>query len=95
MMSRGTVVAALIAMELAVVGEGVVAVRAGLPTSSVRAADMRVVSGTRLAEDGAHQIFDAATSPALTVDIGYADLTIVASASSQIDVSLSGSSAFG
>ncbi len=90
MSPRSTLVAALIALEIAIIAEAVVAIRAGLPGSwSAQRAEAYTGSGPRLMEGGPHQVFDAGVNPALTVDIGYADLTILTGETSQFDVSLS------
>jgi len=73
----------LLVVELVIVGESVVAMKSGLP------ADARSTSGPHLAEGGAHQTFRTSAHPALTVDIGYADLTIQVGEGSQVDVSVS------
>jgi hypothetical protein len=94
MISRGTVIAALIVVELAVLGEIGVALRGGAPVPwSVQRTEAS--SGPRLVEGGAHKTFEAGNHPALTVDIGYADLTIVTRDAPQIDVSVSKSRDFG
>ena len=90
MITRGTVIAGLLALELAVVVEAVVAVRGGRPGPTF-ASHSRALAAPdpRLREAGAHQIFAGGAHPALTVDIGYADLTILTREAPQIDVSLS------
>jgi hypothetical protein len=95
MISRGTVIAALFVVELAIIGEAFVAIRGDQPALSAPRIDAPAASGPHLVEDGPHEIFQAGAHPALTVDIGYADLTILTGKSSQIDVSLSGDTAFG
>jgi hypothetical protein len=97
MISRGTIIAGLIALELAIVVEAVVAVRGAGPwPASAQPFMARAADGPKLAEGGPHKIFDSGAHPKLTVDIGYADLTILTSSNaSQIDVSLSPSDAFG
>jgi hypothetical protein len=52
-------------------------------------------NGAALVEGGPHALFAVSSHPALTVSIGYADLTIVSGTSSQIDVSATSSSDFG
>jgi len=90
MISRGTLIAALLVIELAISREAVVAVNGGQPApSSAQRTDAGTASGRQLVEGGPHQIFDAGTHPALTVDIGYADLTIATGKASQIEVSAS------
>jgi hypothetical protein len=46
-------------------------------------------------EGGSHKVFDTGKRPTLTIDIGYADLTIVARDGSQVDASASKASDFG
>jgi hypothetical protein len=96
MLSRGQVIAALLAAEVAIVCLAVVSITSvHLPASFVTPTEARDAAGPRLVEDGPHRIFDGGAHPALTVDIGYADLTIVARAAAPIDVSVSSSTAFG
>jgi hypothetical protein len=96
MIPRGPIVAALIMIELAIAGEAVIALRGG-QFAPPQAARLVVPTGspTRIVEDGPHDVFDASGRPALSVDIGYADLTIITREASQIDVSVSASNAFG
>lgn len=94
MNARGMVIAALVAVELAICGEAVVAVGGHAPAQHLEA-PFAATSGPRLREGGPHRIFDSGAHPALVVDIGYADLTIVTSSVPQIDVSVSASTAFG
>jgi len=95
MISRGMVIAALFVVELAILSEAVIAIRGGVGPMPGPFADMQGPSGDRLAEGGPHQTFDVGAHPALTVDIGYADLTILTTQRSRVDVSVSGSRAFG
>ena len=96
MIPRSTIIAALLVIEVAILGEALVAVRAGQAAPSPgRGVVAQAAAGSRLVEGGPHQIFDAAAHPALTVDIGDADLTILTSKAAQIDVSVSASNAFG
>src|ERR1017187_4870094 len=96
MTPRGTIIAALLVIELAIIGQAVVAVRRDQPAPwPVQRTDARTAAGPRLVEGGPHQIFEAGAHPALTVDIGYADLTIITSKASQIDVSVRASTAYG
>jgi len=90
MTTRSTIIAVLVVIELAIIGEAVVAVRGGqsFPPFAQRG-EARSPSGPRLIEGGPHQVFDAGAHPMLTVDIGYADLTILTNSAPQIDVSLS------
>jgi hypothetical protein len=96
MISRGALIAVLFVVELAVLGEMGVAIRGGEPAPwSGPRSSAEAASGPGLVEDGPHKIFDAAAHPALSVDIGYADLTIVTRNVSQIDVAVSKSTDFG
>jgi hypothetical protein len=96
MTTRGTIIAVLLVIELAIIGAAGVALHAGQPTSSsAQRTRAHAAAGPHLAEGGAHQIFDASAHPTLTVDIGYADLTILTSKAPHIDVSLSASTAYG
>jgi hypothetical protein len=92
-------IAVLCVLEIAVLGEMGVAIRGG---SSAQAApwfaqhvNAPFAPGPHLIEGGPHRLFDPGSQPALTVDIGYADLTIVARSVPQIDASVSKSSDFG
>jgi hypothetical protein len=95
MTPRGTIIAALVVVELAIMGESVVAVN-GMPAppAAFRLAAAGA-SGPNLVEDGPHRIFEAAPRPALTVDIGYADLTIITQQGPDIDVSIAASTSYG
>jgi len=96
MLTRGQVIAALLAAEVAIVCLAVASIFGGrLPASFMAPTEARATAGPRLVEDGPHKIFDAGAHPALTVDIGYADLTIVARPAAPIDVSVSSSMAYG
>jgi hypothetical protein len=95
MLSRGQVIAALLAAEVAVVCLAVVSITSVRLPASFMATEARAGAGPRLVEDGPHRIFDAGAHPALAVDIGYADLTIIARAAAPIDASVSASSAYG
>jgi hypothetical protein len=55
----------------------------------------RIASGSHPVEGGPHEIFETSTRPVLTVDIGYADLTIITRKTSQIDVAVRQSTDFG
>lgn len=96
MIPQGTIIAALLALELAIVGEAVVALHADQPAPpSAQRTDAQTAFGPHLIEGGPHQVFDAGSHPMLTVDIGNADLTILTSKAPQIDVSVSASTAYG
>jgi hypothetical protein len=88
----GTVIAALLIIELAICGEMLLAVK-GRPTVQVTTAPAAL--DARVVEGGPHRIFAAGVHPALSVDIGYADLTIVASRDPGIDVSVRPSTSYG
>jgi len=94
--SRGTILAAILVAELAIVGTAIEAVRGNQigPTFS-SPAFAQLTHGSHLIEDGPHQIFDVGPHPSLTVDIGYADLTIQSGNAKQIDVSVSPSPDYG
>jgi hypothetical protein len=100
MISRGTVVAFLLVVEVAIVGEAYTALRGDASVSRTEHAappgvQTVAASGSRLAEDGAHRLFSVGAQPAVTVRIGYADLTIVTGPAGQIDCGLRGSNDFG
>jgi len=96
MISRSQLIAVLVALEVVIAGEMVLAIRGDQPAEwSVWQSGAVAASGPNLAEGGAHQIFAAGAHPAVTVNIGYADLTIRTGDASQIDVSVSKSSDFG
>lgn len=105
MILRGTIVFALVMAEFAILGAAGAALRGGWPPAppaipgfpvppgfAVAAHDSR---GGRILEDGPGKLFNAGTHPSLTVDIGYADLTILPSDAPNIDVSVRGSHDFG
>jgi hypothetical protein len=96
MLSRGQVIAALLLAEVAIVCLAVASIfSVRLPTSFVAPTEARAAAGPHLVEDGPHRRFEAGAHPALTVDIGYADLTIVARPAASIDVSASSSTDYG
>jgi len=88
MLPRAQLLAVLVVIELAIVGGMVNAVRGDQPGPSL-------LPGPRLVEDGPHQVFYAGAHPSLTVDIGYADLTILTRSGAQVDVAVSKSTDFG
>lgn len=92
---RGTIIAALVVVELAILGEAGMAIRgnASMSPFAYPTAPLAVADG--LAENGPHRTFAVAFHPALTVDIGYADLTIETHNAPQIDVALSRGSSIG
>jgi hypothetical protein len=90
MLTRYQLVLALIVVELAIVSGMVISIRGdGFARSAAPAANAIMGSVPHLIEDGPHQIFATGMRPALTVDIGYADLTIVTHDAPQVDVSVS------
>ena len=96
MISRGTILVAILVGELAIVGTAIAAVRGDqFGSSFAPPALTQLTRGSHLIEGGPHQIFDVGSHPSLTVDIDYADLTILSGKASQIDVSLSPSRDFG
>jgi len=94
MKPRALLIAALLLLEAAVVGEGI-AVALGRQTYWPSWSSVQTASNGRLHEGAAPRTFAVGEHPALTVDIGYADLTIRAGDSSQIEVSASKSTDFG
>ena len=96
MISRGTILAAILVAELAIVGTAIVAVRGDQIGPSFSApAFAQFTRGSHLIEGGPHQIFEVGTHPSLSVDIGYADLTIQSGKARRIDVSVSPSPDYG
>jgi len=96
MIQRGTLIAGLIVIELAIVGGAVSALQKDQPAfwpGSLFGAG--TFAGPHLIEGGPHETFLVGARPALTVDIGYADLTIVTRNAPQIDVAVSKSTDFG
>jgi hypothetical protein len=95
MIPRGTVIAALCVVQLAIIFAAVDAVEGGrLLPSFGHTLDAPGAPALQLAEGGQHQTFSP-DARSLTVDIGYADLTIHAGSSSRIDVSLEPDSSLG
>jgi hypothetical protein len=98
MIPRGPLIVVLIVIELAILGGMVRAVRGGSPppsfVSHTDPVPASLVPG-QFVEGGAHKTFDTGAHPALIVDIGYADLTILARAGSQMDAGVSKSEMFG
>jgi hypothetical protein len=95
MIPRGPLIAVLIVIELAILGGMVRAVQGGATPWTPPSFQMGSSAGPDLVEDGPHRLFDVGEHPELAIDIGYADLTIVAGGPSQIDVSVSDSNDFG
>jgi hypothetical protein len=98
MIPRGPLIVVLIVVELAILGGMVRAVRGGVSVPSIVQHDDRtpatLVPG-QFVEGGASRTFQTGDHPVLIVDIGYADLTILARAGSQMDASVSKSEMFG
>ncbi len=96
MSPRATLITALLAIQLGIVGVAVVAVSGGhsMP-SALQRIDGPALAGSRLIEGGPAQRLAAGAHPVLTVDIGNADLTVVARKTEHVEVSLSPSTAFG
>jgi hypothetical protein len=93
--TRGTVIAAIVVAEFAIVGFAVAAVRGvEVPLSFAPRYETRAPSDGRLVEDGPHATFEMGAHPTLTVNIGYADLTI-RPAKTAIDASVNASSTLG
>jgi hypothetical protein len=89
MLTRYQLVLALIVVELAIVSGMVISIRGDGFARSAPATAAMTGSVPHLIEDGPHQIFATGMRPGLTVDIGYADLTIVTHDEPQVDVSVS------
>jgi hypothetical protein len=89
-------VAFLFVLELAVVGEMVVAIRGDhSPSWPGEHSIAEAASGPNLVDGGPHKTFAVGAHPSVTVDIGYADLTIRARPVPQIEVSVSKASDLG
>ena len=95
MTPRNILIAALVVIELAIVELGVESFRTGQPVLLQRRAEAGTPYSGRLVEDGPHRLFRVGARPELTVDVGYADLTVLTGKPEQIDVGLSGSTDFG
>jgi len=96
MLPRAQLIVVLVAIEFAIVGGMVYSIggaRAG-PWFGPRYGPIATL-GPHLIEGGPHQTFAVGLHPALTVDIGYADLTILTRNASQFDVAVSKSTDFG
>jgi hypothetical protein len=94
--SRRTIVAMLLAIEIAIGGEAIVAVRSGQSDPpAVARLDAPQGPPAALVAGAPARTFTVGAHPVLTVDIGYADLTVLADAAGQIAVSVSDSHAFG
>jgi hypothetical protein len=87
--SRGTILTAILVAELAILGTAGVALWGGqIGPSFAPPAFAQLTHGAHVIEGGPHQLFDVGTQPSLIVDIGYADLTILSGKATQIDVSV-------
>lgn len=96
MLPRAQLIAIFVAIEFAIVGGMVVALRGDRSNPWFPPVNVGVTaSGPHLIEGAAPQVLSAGLRPALTVDIGYADLTIVTRSGPSVDVALSPSTAFG
>jgi hypothetical protein len=107
MIPRGPLIVALIVVEIAILGGMVRAVSGGpsfpamtvtlpmAPAAPAAPAGPFVATRDAFVESGPHKFFAAGPHPALYVDIGYADLTILAGSTAQIDASVSKSTDFG
>jgi hypothetical protein len=91
MIPRVPLIAALLLIEIAIVGGAVIAVR-GVPSSWSQSHDARAAT---TGDSLTHETFEAGAHPAVTVNIGYADVTFVTRRESTIDVSVSASSMHG
>ncbi len=96
MTTRGKLIAALVVIEIAIIGEAWTALF-GSPGSrwSAPRFDAQSTTDSRLVEGGPHKHFVTGHHPALTIDIGYADLTILPSNGSQIEVGVAPSTTTG
>ena len=96
MNARATIIAALLVVELAIVGEVIATVRPSHPSGSTGGStNANAAYGSSLVEDGPHRIFEVGAHPALFVNIGYADLTIVVRHTATIDAGLRSSADYG
>jgi hypothetical protein len=98
MLPRAQLIAVLVAVEFAIIFAMGVAIRGdqGTPWSGMGGTTFQVPGTTaHLDEGGPFQVFSAGAHPAVTIDIGWADLTIGTGSTSEIKVSVSKSSAFG
>lgn len=96
MNARATIIAALLVVELAIVGEVIATVHPSHPSGSTGGStNANAAYGSSLVEDGPHRIFEVGAHPALFVDIGYADLTIVVRHTATIDAGLRSSADYG
>jgi len=89
-------IAGLVVVELAIAGGAVNTIRGEQPAAWPGPLfGAGAMSGAHPMEAGAHQMFLVGLHPALTVDIGYADLTIISRNAPQIDVAVNSSDDFG
>lgn len=90
MTNRSLILASIVTLEVLVVAGMVAAIRGGEVAKWVApSTQAAVIDGDRLVEGGDHRTFEAGAHPVLTVDIGYADLTIRAGEPGRFDASLS------
>jgi hypothetical protein len=95
MTARTTLIAVLVVIELAIIGGAVSAIRGDNTPWFSQNASAQPATGGSITEGGTHQVFSVGGRPTLTVDIGYADLTILTGAAGKVDVSVSNSTDFG
>jgi hypothetical protein len=92
---RVTIIGAILVAEFAIVGFAVAAIRGvEVPLSFAPRYETQLPADGHLIEDGPHQVFAVGAHPTLTVNIGYADLTIRASEAA-VDASVSSSTSYG
>ena len=89
MIPRPALIAALILIEVAIAGEGIVAIRGNSPTHPAPVTVTEERRGGALVEGAPVSRFAVAANAALSVDIGNADLTIATGDADRLDVSLS------
>jgi hypothetical protein len=103
MVPRGVLIGGFIILELAFIGQGLASHQndphdSWFPHWNIEQSAFgprAVKDGPNLKEGGPPRTFYAGTHPTLTVDIGYADLTIRTSSDVRLDVSVAPSHAFG
>lgn len=93
-LSRGAVVALLVVAELAIAQETFVVLRGTAAPLSFGWSNAVATRGPALAEGGPARTFTVGFSPTVTVDIGYADLTVRTAQGPQVRASLSGGGPF-
>jgi hypothetical protein len=97
MVTRGSIIVALLVVEFAIAGTAAVAIRgnSNAPARTRPASAAAERQDAALVEGGPPQSLAVSDEPAVSVDIGYADLTIVAGTPGRIDASVSPSTDFG